>query len=116
MYGGPGWIDSQIAIACSCSPRTVVYLRQRFVEQGLDAALNRKPQSRPSTPPKLDGEKEARLIALSCSKPPVGRSTWTLRLLADQLVALDIVDSISYETVRIALKKTSSSPTCGNAG
>ena len=102
---GPAWPDAAIGAAFGCSLRTAVYIRQRFVEQGFDAALSRKPQSRPSRMPTLDGEKEARLIAISCGKPPAGRSAWTLRLLADQLVALDIVDSISYETVRVALKK-----------
>ena len=101
-----GWTDAVIADAFSCSPRTVAYIRERFVEDGFDAALNRKLQSKPSRTPKLDGEKEARLIALSCGKPPEGRAVWTLRLLADRLVDLDIVDTISYETVRVALKKT----------
>jgi hypothetical protein len=81
-------------------------MRQRFVEQGLEAALERK-----KMPPRqdliLDGRKEARLIALSCSPPPKGHSRWTLRLLADRLVALEVVEAISYETVRRALKKTS---------
>jgi transposase len=113
---GPAWPDSQIAAAYCCSLGTVVNIRQRFVENGLETALNRKSQSRPSRTPILDGEKEARLIALSCRKPLEGRSSWTLRLLADQLMALDIVDSISHETVRVALKKTNSNRTSANAG
>ena len=84
-------------------------LRQRFVEQGVEAALVRKKQDRPSRPRKLDGRAEARLIALACSAPPEGRAVWTMPLLADKLVELEVVDSISDETVRVALKKTRSS-------
>jgi hypothetical protein len=84
-------------------------LRERFVEQGLDAALDRKKQDRPSRQRTLDGKAEARLIALACSEPPLGRVRWTLRLLADQLVELEIVDTVSTETIRRALKKTNSS-------
>ena len=82
-------------------------VRQRFVEQGLEAALVRKKQDRPSRQRKLDGAAEARLIALACSQPPDGRAGWTLRLLADRLVELEVVESVSRETVRRALKKTS---------
>jgi len=78
------------------------------VEEGLEAALNRRPSSRPSSR-RLDGEQEARLVALACSTPPQGHGAWTLRLLADQMVALQYVESISYETVRRTLKKTRSS-------
>ncbi len=92
------------------SPATIERVRQRFVEHGLEAALVRKPQERPSRLPTLDGRAEARLIALACSKPPDGRKSWTMRLLADKLVELEVVDSISDETVRLALKKTRSSP------
>ena len=84
--------------------------RKRFVLQGLDAALERKKRERPPIEPILDGEKEARLIALACSQPPKGRSRWTLELLADKLVELNIVGSISCRTVQRALKKTNSSP------
>jgi len=84
-------------------------LRQRFVEQGVEAALVRKKQDHPSRPPKLDGAAEARLIALACSAPPDGRKAWTMKLLADRLVELEVVDSVSDETVRRALKKTRSS-------
>jgi Homeodomain-like domain len=79
------------------------------VEQGFEAALRRKPQERPPRPPKLDGKAEAHLIALACSQPPQGRPCWTMRLLADKLVELEIVDCISDETVRKMLKKTNSS-------
>jgi hypothetical protein len=80
---------------------------QRFVEQGLDAALVRKAQERPSRLPTLDGRAEARIIALACSAPPEGRATWTMQLLADKLVELEVVPTVSDETVRRALKKTS---------
>jgi transposase len=103
---GPAWTDTKIAESFSVSVNTVLGVRQRLVEQGLEAALNRKPQQRPSRTPRLDGEGEARLIALRCSAPPAGHARWTLRLLADQAVALDIVEAISHETVRQALKKT----------
>jgi hypothetical protein len=103
---GPGWPDQQICQALSVHPNTVAGIRQRFVEQGLEAALNRKKQDGPSRQPKLDGQAEAHLIALRCGPPPEGRRSWTLQLLADKLVALKIVDSVSYETVRRTLKKT----------
>jgi hypothetical protein len=103
----PGWPDTQISEALSVHPNTVAGIRERFVEQGLEAALHRKKQDRPSRLPKLDGKGEARLIVLRCGVPPEGRKGWTLQLLADQLVALRVVDSISYETVRRTLKKTS---------
>lgn len=87
--------------------RTIAGVRERLVEQGLEAALNRKKQQRPSREPKLDGKAEARLIALRCGEPPEGRMRWTLQLLADKLVELNVVESVSYETVRRVLKKTS---------
>jgi transposase len=107
--GGPAWEDARIAEALDCGLRTVERVRQRFVERGLDPALGRKEQDRPSRPRKLDGRAEARLIALACSAPPQGRKEWTMRLLADQLVELEVVDSVSDETVRRVLKKTNSS-------
>ena len=106
---GPAWTDDRIAEAVEVNLTTVERVRQRFVEQGLEAVLVRKKQDRPSRQRKLDGDGEARLIALACSEPPQGRSAWTLQLLADQLVQLHVVDSISDETVRQVLKKTSSS-------
>ena len=108
--GGPAWPDHRIADALEVSTATVERVRQRFVEQGFDAALDRKPRERPAREIKLDGRAEARLIALACSAPPEGRATWTMKLLADKLVELEVVDSISDETVRLALKKTRSSP------
>src|SRR6516225_9815444 len=109
--GGPAWTDQRIAQALEVSVATVERLRQRFVEEGLDAALVRKQQDHPSRPPRLDGAAEARLIALACSAPPEGRTAWTLRLLAGKLVELEVVESVSYETVRQVLKKTRSSRT-----
>lgn len=106
---GPAWTDGRIAEAVEVNLRTVERVRQRFVEQGLEAALVRKKQDRPSRERKLDGDGEARLIALACSEPPRGRSGWTLQLLADKLVQLHVVGSISDETVRQVLKKTNSS-------
>jgi transposase len=106
---GPAWTDARIAEAIEVNRTTVEQVRQRFVEQGLEAALVRKKQARPSRERKLDGAGEARLIALACSEPPLGRAAWTLRLLAERLVELEVVETISTETVRQALKKTNSS-------
>lgn len=103
---GPSWPDERIAEALEIHASTVRAIRQRFVEHGLDAALNRKKQCRPSVERMLDGAKEARLIALACSEPPEGHATWSLRLLADKAVELQIVDAVSHETVRKTLKKT----------
>lgn len=105
---GPGWSDPKIAEAFEVGLSTIHRLRQRLVEDGLGAALSRRPSGQQRVP-KLDGAKEARLIAIACSSPPEGRVRWTLKLLADQLVELDIVDDISTETVRQTLKKTRSS-------
>jgi transposase len=102
----PARTDGQIAEALELSTRTVERVRQRFVEQGLEAALvparGRRVYAR-----KLDGRQEAELLALACSKPPAGKRRWTLRLLADEAVELEIADSLSHETVRQTLKKTS---------
>jgi transposase len=113
---GPNVSDHDAAIMLRCHQNTVRNVRQRFVEAGLDAALERKEQQRPSRAKKLDGEKEARLIAVACSEPPSGRAKWTLHMLADELVSLNVVDEISHETVRQTLKKTNLSLICGNAG
>jgi transposase len=107
--GGPAWTDVRIAEAVEVNVTTVERVRERFVEQGLDAALVRKAQARPSREPLLDGRAEARLVTLACSAPPRGRARWTLRLLADRLVELEVVEAVSTETVRRALKKTNSS-------
>lgn len=103
--GGPGWKDAQISEALGVTVRTVENVRERLVEKGLDAAIHR---AKPSgvKPRRLDGEQEAHLIALTCGAQPAGRSRWTLRLLADQMVALEYVESVSHETIRQTLKKT----------
>lgn len=103
---GPGWTDKQIAQGLGVTTRTIEHVRQRCVEQGLEAALERKPREHPATPRILDGRKEAELVAICCSKPPVGFARWTLKLLADRLVELEIVESISRDTVRRTLQKT----------
>jgi transposase len=102
---GAAWSDEEIAAAFSVHTRTVAGMRERFVEQGLEAALSRKKQARPSQQRLFDGEAEARLIALGCSEPPQGYARWTLRLLADKVVELEIVAATSHETVRRTLKK-----------
>jgi transposase len=107
--GGPAWPDERIAQALDVGLSTIARVRQRFVEQGVDAALSRKEQQRPSRPRKLDGRAEARLIAIACSAPPDGRAEWTMRLLADRLVELEVVAAVSDKTVRRVLKKTNSS-------
>ena len=107
--GGPAWTDERIAEALEVSTDTIGRVRQRFVEQGLEDALARKKQDRPSRQRKLDGRAEARLIALACSPPPQGRNEWTMQLLADKLVELEVADAVSDETVRRVLKKTRSS-------
>ncbi len=109
--GGPAWRDADIALALDIDARTVERVRERFVEQGLAAALDRKPQARPSRLPVLDGDAEARLIVLACSRPPEGRARWTLRMLADRLVELEVVEAVSHETARQTLEKTSRSRT-----
>ena len=105
---GPSWTDGAIGAALEVNPATVARVRQRYVAAGLEAAIYRKPPAR-SYRRRLDGEQEARLVALTCSAPPEGHKRWTLRLLADRLVALEIVESVSYETVRQALQQTGSS-------
>ena len=113
--GGPGWDDERIAEAVECGASTVYRVRQAFVEEGLPAApFRKKPTGRQYR--KLDGAQEAHLIALACGAPPEGRATWTLRLLADRLVELEVVDSISPECVRTTLKKTNSSRGCASSG
>lgn len=103
---GPNWTDQQIADAFGCRARTVENVRQRLVTEGLEAALDRK---QPPSPPRaklLDGQQEAKIIALRLGKPPKGFANWSLRLLAGQVVELGIVDKVSYETLRKTLKKT----------
>lgn len=112
---GPNWTDEEAAMAFSCHRNTVANLRQRLVEQGLEAALERKANQRPSRQRVCDGASEAKLYAfggakpyaLRCGEPPAGQARWTLRLLADKAVELEIVPAISHETVRQVLKKMS---------
>jgi hypothetical protein len=103
---GPAWPDTQIAEAFNCRVQTIENLRKRSVIEGFELALEGKKRPEPPTPAKLDGVAEAKLIALRLSKPPAGYGHWTLQLLADELVALEVVDSINHETVCKALKKT----------
>jgi transposase len=107
--GGPGWSDAAIAGALDVDPSTVLRVRRRFAAEGLAATLARKRPDRVYER-RLDGAAEARLVALACSAPPAGRERWTLRLLADELVRLEVVGAVSHETVRRTLKQTTSSP------
>jgi len=102
---GPAWSDQEISAALDLGALAVHRVRRSFVEGGLDGALVRRPL--PRRPRMLDGEQEAHLIALACGSPPAGRCRWTLRLLADRLVELGHVESVSHETIRRTLKKTS---------
>ncbi len=106
--GAPAWTDDQIAEACEVSRPTVERVRRTFVTVGLDAALHRRRPQRVYQR-KLDGAQEAQLVALTCSAPPEGQERWSLRLLAQRLVELEVVDGIAPETVRTTLKKTNSS-------
>jgi transposase len=103
--GGSSKSDPEIVESLGCGRASVERIRKRFVEEGLDAALNPKPSQRVFER-KIDGKAEAHLIALACGNPPEGRSRWTLRLLGHQMVALEHVESVSFETVRRVLKKT----------
>ena len=103
---GPGWTDAKIADAFDCRTKTVENIRERFVTEGFEFTLNGQPRLQPPCPKLLGGEQEAKLIALRLGSPPPGFANWTLRLLAERVVALEIVESISYETVRRTLKKT----------
>jgi hypothetical protein len=108
--GGPAWAAGRIAEAVEVSAATVARVRRRFVEQGLEAALSRKRQDKPSRERTLDGRGEAHLVALACSPPPEGRAAWTLQLLADTLVELRVVEAISDETVRVVLNRNALKP------
>ena len=106
---GPEWTDGAISTALEVDPTTVARVRKLYVTEGLEAALHRKAPDREYRR-KLDGEQEARLVAVACSEPPSGHKRWTLRLLADTLVELEVVETVSYETVRQTLKQTFSNP------
>ena len=103
---GPDWTDARIADAFGCRTKSVENIRERFVTQGLELTLNGRPHLKPPREKILDGEQEAKVIAMRLGTPPPGFSNWSLRLLAEQVVALEIAKSISYETVRRTLKKT----------
>ena len=105
--GGSAKSDPEIVESLGCGRASVERVRKRFVEGGLDAALNPKPSQRVYER-KWDGKAEGHLIALACGAPPEGRSRWTLRLLSDRMVVLEHVESVSYETIRRVLKKTTS--------
>jgi Homeodomain-like domain len=105
---GPGWTDGAISSALEVDPTTVARVRKLYVTEGLEPALHRKAPDRVYRR-KLAGEQEARLVAVACSAPPTGHQRWTLRLLADRLVELEVVETVSYETVRQTLKQTGSS-------
>lgn len=106
---GPGWTDAMIASTLDVGLSTVARVRQTYVQAGLDAALQRKPTRR-IYPRALDGAGEAHLVALTCSTPPEGAGKWSLRLLADRMVELGYVETLSHETVRQTLQKTNSNP------
>lgn len=113
---GPNWSNTQIQEALGAVESTIWRVRTRFLREGLPAAVKRRSQPERPEKRKLTGEQEAHLMALACQKPPDGRKRWTLRLLADTLVELDIVEEVSHETVRTTLKKTSSSPGSNSSG
>jgi transposase len=103
---GPGWTDRQISEAFGCRTKTVENVRQHLVERGFEQTLNGIKRAKPPTPKLLDGEQEAKLIAMRLGQPPAGYANWTLRLLARKVVELELAESISHETVRRTLKKT----------
>ncbi len=108
---GEGWTDERICEALETNITMVARTRAKLVNEGLDAVLARKKRARPPIEPIFDGEAQAQLIALACSKPPPGYARWTIRLLADKVVEMNIVDHAHFNTVGRALKKTISSPT-----
>ncbi len=114
--GRAGWSDSRIIRALDTSASMVYRVRQQLVEEGFEAVLSRKQRATPAIPRIFDGEKEAKLIALACSKPPKGRARWSLRLLENKVVELAIVEHASDSTIGRVLKKTFSSPTASSNG
>ena len=103
---GPGWPDERIGEALDVTVQTIERVRKQLVEEGFDVVLSRRKYTQKVSRKKIDGDVEAHLVALSCSEPPPGRARWTLRLLADSIVEIGYVESISYEAVRQTLKKT----------
>lgn len=113
---GPAWTVADTAEAMGVTPRTIEHLKKRFVEEGLDAALERKKREKPPREVIFDGAFEARLTALACSETPAGRQRWTVRLLAEKAVELNLAPSVSHMTVQRILKKTNLSLTSGSTG
>jgi len=113
---GPGWSDSRIIAALDTNASMLYRVRKQLVEEGFEAVLSRKQRAMPAVARIFDGEKEAKLIALACSKPPKGRARWTLRLLENKVVELGIVEHASDSTIHRTLKKTVSSRIAGSAG
>ncbi len=114
--GRKGWSDNRIIEALETSPSMVYRARKQLVEDGIEAVLSRKPRAMPAIARIFDGEKEAKLIALACSKPPKGRARWTLRLLENKVVELGIVERASDSTIGRTLKKTRFSPIAASTG
>src|ERR1700674_2299476 len=114
--GGDGWSDGRIIEALETGASMIYRVRKQLVEEGLEAVLSRKQRAMPAIARIFDGEKEAKLIALACSKPPKGRARWSLRLLENKVVELNIVDRASDSTIGRALKKTFSSPIAASTG
>ncbi len=113
---GPAWRVADTAEALGVTPRTIEHLKRRLVEEGLEAALTRKQAEKPPREVIFGGEFEAHLIALACSEPPKGRERWTVRLLAEKAVELDLAPSVSHMTVQRVLKKTNFNLTAGSTG
>ena len=114
--GGPAWKVADAAEVLGISCRTIEHIKKQFVEEGLEAALDRKPLEKPPREIEFDGAFEARLIALACSGAPDGRARWTVRLLADKVVELKIAESVSHMTVQRILKKTNLNLTSASTG
>ena len=114
--GGPAWKVADTSEALGITSRTIEHIKKQFVEEGLEAALNRKPLEKPPREIQFDGAFEARLIALACSDAPDGRARWTVRLLADKVVELKISKSVSHMTIQRVLKKTNLSLTSASTG
>lgn len=113
---GPAWKVVDVAEALGITPRTIEHLKKRFVEDGLEIALDRKPREKPPREVTFDGAFEARLLALACSEAPEGYQRWTVRLLADKVVELNIVPSVSHMTIQRALKKMNLNLTSASTG
>jgi transposase len=114
--GGPAWTVADAAEALGVTPRTIEHLKKRFVEEGLESALTRKQPEKPPREVIFGGEFEARLIALACSEPPEGRDRWTVRLLAEKAVELELAPTVSHMTVQRTLKKTNFDLTAESTG